>query len=68
MKISDYPEDQIKIGMRLRSLKDPNRLGTIVEMDPPPYDTYWWIQWDRDDKAYSGFFWNHCECEVVEDE
>jgi hypothetical protein len=66
MRICDVPEDQIKIGMRVRSLTNRDKLGTIVEVDDPPYDTYWWIQWDGDTKAYSGFYWNDCECEIVQ--
>jgi hypothetical protein len=67
MRICDLPEDQIKIGMRVRGLSS-GKLGTIIAIDPPPYDTYWWIKWDGEDKSYGGFFWNHCECEVVNNE
>ena len=65
MRISDIPEDQIKVGMRIRSLVDPNKLATIVERDESR-DLYFWIQWNGDDEAYSGFFWNYCECEVID--
>jgi hypothetical protein len=65
MRIFDIPEDQIKVGTRIRSLVDPNKLGTIVEKDESR-DLYFWIQWDGDDKPYGGFYWNHCKCEVVE--
>ena len=66
MRICDIPEDQIKIGMRVRSMSDSNKIGTLIEVDPPPYDTYWWIEWEGDDEPYAGFYWNHCECEIVE--
>ena len=65
MRICDVSEDQIKIGMRVRSLANPNKLGTIVDAGLLPHDLYWWIQWDGDTKAYSGFYWNHCKCEIV---
>ncbi len=67
MRICDLKEDQIKIGLRVRSLTNPNKLGTVVAMDEPPRDTYWWIQWDGEDKAYGGFFYNDCKCEIVEE-
>lgn len=65
MRICDLREDQIKIGMRVHSLADPSKYGTIVAMDPPPYDTYWWIKWDGEEKSYGGFFFNDCVCEVM---
>jgi hypothetical protein len=65
MRICDLPEDQIKIGMKIRGMAT-GKIGTIVDVDPPPYDTYWYLQWEGDDKPTSGFYWNHCECEVVE--
>ena len=66
MRICDISEDQIKIGMKVRSLTNPNKIGTIVDVELPPYDTYWYIQWEGDSKPYSGFYWNDCECEIVE--
>lgn len=66
MKISDLSEDEIKIGLRVRSMTNPNKIGTVVAVDPPPHETYWYILWDGDLQPYGGFYWNHCECEVVE--
>lgn len=67
MRICDLKEDQIKLGMRIRSLVNPNKLGTIVEREDIRRDDYWWIQWDGDTKKTSGFFFNMCSCEVVEE-
>ncbi len=67
MRICDLPENKIVVGLRLRSLINPNHLGTIIEIDTSdPGEPYSWIKWDHKDQAYSGFFWNDCECEVVE--
>jgi len=66
MRICDVAEDQIKIGLRVRSLANPEKIGTIVKVDEPPSETYWWIQWDGDAQPYSGFYWNNCECEIVQ--
>ena len=66
MKISDLSEDEIKIGLRVRSMANPEKIGTVVSVDPPPYETYWYILWDGDEYPFSGFYWNHCDCEVVE--
>lgn len=65
MIISDLLEKQIFVGMRIRSLVDPNKLGTIVKIDRDD-DNYAWIQWDGDYKPFSGFYGNNCDCEVVE--
>ena len=64
MKICDIPEDQIHVGIKIVGL-ETGRIGTIVERDDRR-DTYWWIQMDGEDEPYSGFYWNHCKCEVVE--
>ena len=64
MKISDLLQKDIRIGIRVRSLRDPELLGTIVQIIPSD-DYLTIIEWDKDEK-YSGFYGNDCECEVVE--
>lgn len=64
MKISDLTQGQIVVGMKIRSLTDPNKTGTIVAIDPKD-DYYSWVQWDGEDKPYGGFYGNDCKCEVV---
>jgi hypothetical protein len=66
MRICDLTEEQIHIGMRVKAIKS-HRIGTIVSHDDPPSDSYWWILWDGDEKPFSGFWWNDCECEVIND-
>ena len=66
MKISDLRQDQIYVGLRVRSLVDRDHLGTVVKIDPDD-DWYSWIKWDKSDIATSGFYWTDCECEVVSD-
>jgi hypothetical protein len=68
MKISELPEDRIKIGLRIKSLANPNKLGTIVKKEVKGSETVWWILWDGDEKPMSGFYWNHCDCEVYDSE
>jgi len=67
MRICDIPEDQIHAGIKVRGMKT-GRIGTIVGRDDrvPGRDPYWWVQFDGEDKPTSGFFWNDCECEVVD--
>lgn len=67
MKISDLPEDQIKAGMRIRSLFHPDNLGTIVKIDEEYGDQYSWILWDGEEQPWSGFWFNYCDCEIVEE-
>lgn len=67
MRICDFSENEINIGMRVKSLIS-DKQGTIVSCDPAPSDPYWWILWDGEEKPYSGFYYNHCKCEVVERE
>lgn len=68
MRICDLDEKDIHIGLKIKSLKDPNKIGTIVSHEyVRGNDDYWWILWDGEEKPVSGFFWNHCKCEIVED-
>lgn len=64
MKIKDLPINDIKVGMRIKSMIS-NRLGTIVKREDSPFDIYCWILWDGDEKPFSGFFYNFCDCELV---
>lgn len=65
MRICDLSEDKIVIGMRVRSLKTANKLGTIVKIDYDD-DRYTWVQWDGESFITSGFYGNECKCEIVE--
>jgi len=65
MKISDLQPDQIKVGLRVKSLKS-NKVGTIVLITDKRGIPYSHILWDGEDRPFSGFFDNDCECEVVE--
>lgn len=66
MKVSDLKEEEIHVGLKIRSMVDPNRIGTIVERQDRGGDIWWWVQFEGDDKPYTAIFFNHCECEVVE--
>lgn len=65
-RICDLSQADIKVGLKVRSLKDPNRIGVIEKVDPND-DDYAWIKWPGDDKAYGGFYGTDCKCEVVDD-
>ena len=67
MKISELKDENIKVGMKIRSMAPSRRTGTIVKISYPPEDRYQyaWIQWDGDEWPTSGFWENQCECEVV---
>ena len=64
MKIRDLRFEQIYVGMKVKGLKT-GILGRITKIDPVD-DNYCWIQWDNEDRAYSGFYGNDCDCEVVD--
>lgn len=64
MKISDLPISKIKVGLQLRSLLNPKRIGTIVKIDKDD-DYYCYVKWNDKYTPFSGFFGNDCECEVV---
>ena len=64
MRINELQIHDVIVGLRLRSIKDPNKLGTIVRIDTDD-DGYAWIRWDGDDQAWSGFYGNDCMCDVV---
>jgi len=59
LKICDIREENIMVGMRVRS----SRLGTIIRIDKKD-DNYAWIRWDGDSEIYSGFYGNDCACEI----
>lgn len=64
MKICDLKQDQVTVGTRIRSLTNRNILGTIVAIDKND-DNYAWVKWDNEAVAFSGFYGNDCECEIV---
>lgn len=67
-RIRDIPISEVRVGLRVRSLFDYNKIGTIVKIDPKD-DDYAWIRWDGETSLYSGFYNNgSCWCEIVEDE
>ena len=64
MRICDMKEEDIVIGLRVRGLKT-GKLGTIVKSETKGSETYHFILWDGELEPNSGFYWNDCECEVV---
>lgn len=71
MRISDLKDEDIKVGMKIRSSANPGVTGVIVRITCPPEDRYQyaWVQWsNRPDGDVSGGFWeNQCECEIIDD-
>ena len=67
MRIYDLKEEEIVIGLRIKSLNPlhPNLYGTIVKIDLT-HDNLAWITWNGETEPTSGFYGNDCECEVVE--
>jgi len=65
MKIKDLKEEEIVVGLRIRSLSR-DRCGTVTEIDKD-HDNLAWTQWDGEVRPTSGFYGNDCECEVVLD-
>lgn len=63
MKISDIPVNKIYIGLKIRSVKDFNKIGTIIDYEKDR--DYFWILWDNHEKSFSGFFGNDCDCEII---
>lgn len=68
MIIRDLSPDQVVIGLRVRSLACDDIIGTVVKSEEIRGQTYYWVQWDNDERIYSGFFYNQCDCEVVPSE
>lgn len=67
MKICELKQSDIVVGLRIRSLINPLKLATVVEIDYVD-DNYAWIIWDGNDYSMGGFYGIDCECEVVYDE
>jgi hypothetical protein len=69
MRICDIKEEDVKVGLRVKSLdpNHPNLEGTITERididrgDENP----WVIKWDDPSIFESHFIFNDCECEIV---
>lgn len=66
MRICDMDPSEIHVGLKMRGLKNPNRIGTVVKIDVDD-DCYAWVLWEGDDQPYGGFYWNDCRCEVVDE-
>lgn len=66
MRICDYPDDTDFTGFRVRGLAS-GKVGTVLPqlMSDFGRETYWWVLWDGDDQPSSGWHWNDCEAEVV---
>ena len=65
MRICDLKEEEIVIGLRIKSLdpSHPNYYGTIVKIDKGK-DNLAWVQWDGKNEPTSGFYENDCQCEI----
>jgi len=63
MKISDLKQEDIVVGLRIKSLIS-DKLATIVKVDHED-DDYAWVLWDGEEKPFSGFYGTNCECEVM---
>lgn len=67
MRICDLPLEKIVVGLKIRSLKDPSRIGEVVQIDnSSEHEHFSWVLYSGDDKPYGGFYWNHAANEVVE--
>lgn len=64
MKISNLTQKDIFVGLKIRSLKNPNKIGQIIKIDTED-DYYSWVLWDGEEKSFSGFYGTNCECEIV---
>jgi hypothetical protein len=67
MRVKDLSGERVWVGLRIRSLVNPYKCGTIVRVDPKD-DDFAWIQWDGDVEPFSGFYGTDCECEIVEEQ
>ncbi len=65
-RICDLELSDIKVGLKIRSMKDRNRIGIIERIDYKN-NRCTYIKWPGDDEASEGFYKNNCECEVVVD-
>jgi hypothetical protein len=69
MRICDFPESEIRVGMRVKSLVS-EQWGTVTSIDLND-DSFTTIKWDgprfgtTDDFRPSGFYGNSCKCEVL---
>ncbi len=62
MTVKDLDLEQVRVGLRVKSLAK-EKWGTVVQIDIDD-DHYAWIKWDGDDQVSSGFYGNHCDCQV----
>lgn len=65
MKVCNLRLEQVVVGLKIRGLVPPYRIGTVTHIDHKD-DDYAWILWEGEDKEHSGFYGNDCKCEVVE--
>lgn len=64
-RICDLKQEEIVVGLKLRSMIDSNCIGEIVQIDKEN-DNFAWIKWPHYNKPYGGFYGTNCKCEVVE--
>lgn len=57
-------EDQVVVGLRIRAISDPTLVGVVCEVDKDD-DSYAWVIWGEETVKRAGFYWNHCDCELV---
>lgn len=65
-RVCDLPIEEVKVGLRIVSLSQPDRIGTITHVDEGD-DGCRWVTWDGQQNATSCFYGNDCECEVAYD-
>lgn len=68
MKVNELKRDQIRIGLRIKSLTRPEEVQGTIDLVDHSRDDFAWVKWDHSAQAYSGFYGTDCECEVVVDE
>ena len=65
MRVCDLKDDKVYVGMRIRSLVDYDKIGTVVKINYDD-DDFTWVTWDGEDAPRSGFYGTDCECEIVD--
>jgi hypothetical protein len=67
MKVRELADVDIVVGIRIRgeSLRPTDGTVTEVSRDNQEAGTYILVQWDDPNYAYSGFYANVCENEVL---
>jgi hypothetical protein len=66
MRVCDLQEERVWVGLRIRSLANPYKVGTVIRVDRKD-DDFAWVVWDTDVEPTSGFYGIDCQCEIVEE-